>query len=266
MNSTSQRAWIGIENGTVLQGRSVGAPGEATGDLVFNTAMSGYQEILTDPSYAGQVVIMTYPLIGNYGVVPEDSESDRAWSEAFVMKEMASRPSNHRATEALGDWLVRQGVQGRTRTNAVMVGKTYVSNVTPLTFTTNSASAGWKWKAFGWPYAESIGTTGQSDPFGFISDGAYGGITGLHRGDHADKGDQIWVWNNDLQRYRYYYLLDGVPGRADLSYLKFRIETTEARHKMPELGRVTTHTEGVALITAWIDQMPDANCTPSPVP
>ena len=108
--SDQARAWIGVENGTVLEGRSVGAPGEATGDLVFNTAMTGYQEILTDPSYAGQVVIMTYPQMGNYGVVAEDDESQKAWSEAFIMKEMASRPSNHRCTEPLGDWLAKQGV------------------------------------------------------------------------------------------------------------------------------------------------------------
>jgi carbamoyl-phosphate synthase small subunit len=104
------RAWIGIENGVVLEGRAVGAHGEATGDLVFNTAMSGYQEILTDPSYCGQVVIMTYPLIGNYGVVAEDDESERGWAEAFIMKEMASRHSNHRADSSLGDWLRAQGI------------------------------------------------------------------------------------------------------------------------------------------------------------
>ena len=77
-----------VENGLVLSGRSVGAAGEATGDLVFNTAMSGYQEILTDPSYAGQTVIMTYPQIGNYGVADEDNESSRTWAEAFVMRHM----------------------------------------------------------------------------------------------------------------------------------------------------------------------------------
>ena len=108
--SETRRAWIGIENGTVAEGRSVGAPGEAGGDLVFNTSMTGYQEILTDPSYAGQVVMMTYPLIGNYGVTEEDAESARPWAEAFVMKEMASLHSNHRASESLGDWLRRHGV------------------------------------------------------------------------------------------------------------------------------------------------------------
>jgi carbamoyl-phosphate synthase small subunit len=106
----NRKAWIALENGTVIEGRSVGAPGEALGDLVFNTAMTGYQEILTDPSYCGQVVMMTYPMIGNYGVATEDDESSRGWAEAFVMKEMASVHSNHRASMSLDDWLKKQGI------------------------------------------------------------------------------------------------------------------------------------------------------------
>jgi carbamoyl-phosphate synthase small subunit len=103
-------AWLALESGLVIPGRSVGAEGEGAGDLVFNTAMSGYHEILTDPSYAGQVVLMTYPLIGNYGVAEEDAESDRAWPEAFVMREMSSIPSNHRCDSTLPEWLKRNGV------------------------------------------------------------------------------------------------------------------------------------------------------------
>jgi carbamoyl-phosphate synthase small subunit len=103
-------AWLALENGLVLQGRSVGAAGEAGGDLVFNTAMSGYHEILTDPSYVGQVVMMTYPLIGNYGVAEEDAESARPWAEAFVMREMSRVPSNHRASSSLPEWLARNEV------------------------------------------------------------------------------------------------------------------------------------------------------------
>ena len=94
---SEKKAWIALENGLVLEGRSVGADGEAGGDLVFNTAMTGYHEILTDPSYAGQVVIMTYPLIGNYGVAEEDAESGRAWAEAFVLREMSALASNRRS-------------------------------------------------------------------------------------------------------------------------------------------------------------------------
>jgi carbamoyl-phosphate synthase small subunit len=103
-------ASLAVENGLVLHGTSVGAPGENSGDLVFNTAMSGYHEILTDPSYAGQAVVMTYPLIGNCGVAEEDAESNRAWPECFIVKEMASRHSNHRADSSLPDWLIEHGV------------------------------------------------------------------------------------------------------------------------------------------------------------
>jgi len=108
----SPAAWIAFENGIVMKGRSVGAPGESTGDIVFNTAMTGYQEILTDPSYAGQVVLMTYPLIGNYGVATEDSESGKAWAEAFVMKEMSAVYSNFRSAISLTEWLTQEGVVG----------------------------------------------------------------------------------------------------------------------------------------------------------
>ncbi|MHC4894640.1 MAG: glutamine-hydrolyzing carbamoyl-phosphate synthase small subunit [Planctomycetota bacterium] len=103
-------AWLALESGLVLSGRSVGAEGEGLGDLVFNTAMSGYHEVLTDPSYAGQVVLMTYPLIGNYGISEEDAESDGAWPEAFVMREMSSIHSNQRADMALDEWLKQRGV------------------------------------------------------------------------------------------------------------------------------------------------------------
>jgi len=108
--SDGDRAWIALENGTVLEGRSIGAPGERSGDLVFNTAMTGYHEILTDPSYAGQIVLMTYPLIGNYGVAEEDAESSRPWAEAFVVKELSNIASSFRATRRLDEWLVAGGV------------------------------------------------------------------------------------------------------------------------------------------------------------
>jgi len=94
----------------VMEGLAVGAAGERCGDMVFNTAMTGYQEILTDPSYFGQVVVMTYPLIGNYGVADEDDESDHAWAEAFVIKEMSSIPSSRRADSDLPSWLRKRGV------------------------------------------------------------------------------------------------------------------------------------------------------------
>ena len=105
-------ALLALEDGTVFRGTSFGAPGEASGEVVFNTSLQGYQEILTDPSYKGQVVCMTYPLIGNYGINPEDDESDRPWVEAFVVREACRTPSSHRSVESLGAFLARKGVVG----------------------------------------------------------------------------------------------------------------------------------------------------------
>ena len=87
-----------LEDGRTFDGASFGADGEAFGEMVFNTSMSGYQEILTDPSYAGQIVCMTYPLIGNYGINEEDVESRRPWVEGFVVREASRIASNFRST------------------------------------------------------------------------------------------------------------------------------------------------------------------------
>jgi carbamoyl-phosphate synthase small subunit len=89
-----KRAILLLEDGTSFIGRSFGAEGEAVGEVVFNTSMTGYQEILTDPSYKGQMVTMTYPLIGNYGVNADDMESDRIWAEGFIVREYTARESN----------------------------------------------------------------------------------------------------------------------------------------------------------------------------
>jgi carbamoyl-phosphate synthase small subunit len=104
------KAILALEDGLVFEGRSVGAEGEATGELVFNTSMMGYQEILTDPSYAGQIITMTYPLIGNYGVNEEDVESRRPFCRGFVMRECCFEPSNWRATSTLPEYLVKHGI------------------------------------------------------------------------------------------------------------------------------------------------------------
>src|SRR6266404_7644659 len=103
----SKSAILALEDGRVWRGRSWGATGESTGEMVFNTSMTGYQEVLTDPSYAGQVVCMTYPLIGNYGVNSEDAESTRPWVEGFVAREFSRMASNWRAEETLEDYLKR---------------------------------------------------------------------------------------------------------------------------------------------------------------
>ena len=103
-------ALLVLEDGTALPGRSVGADGESFGELVFNTSMTGYQEILTDPSYKGQVVCMTYPHIGNYGVNEEDVESRRPWVEGFVMLELSPIASNFRSQEPLDAYLKRHRI------------------------------------------------------------------------------------------------------------------------------------------------------------
>ena len=105
-------AKLALENGTVFQGRAFGARGEVDGEVVFNTSMTGYQEILTDPSYHGQIVAMTYPLIGNYGVNAEDAESRKAWVRGFVVRELSQVVSNYRAGGSLSDYLAEQGVVG----------------------------------------------------------------------------------------------------------------------------------------------------------
>jgi carbamoyl-phosphate synthase small subunit len=103
-------ARIAFADGTVYRGRSVGAEGTSGGEAVFNTGMTGYQEVLTDPSYRGQIVTMTYPEIGNYGVNPQDMESDRSRVAGFVMRSCCDVPSNFRATESLPAFLTRQGI------------------------------------------------------------------------------------------------------------------------------------------------------------
>ena len=106
------KALIALEDGTVFEGHSFTGPGEAVGEIVFNTSMSGYQEILTDPSYTGQIITMTYPLIGNYGVNPDDMESLAVHPKAFLVKEYNRLPSNFRATATLAEFLNEHGVLG----------------------------------------------------------------------------------------------------------------------------------------------------------
>ena len=108
----SQKAMLALEDGTVFDGTSFGSPGEKAGEIVFNTSMSGYQEILTDPSYKGQIVVMTYPLIGNYGINEEDIESKVPEVEGFIVKEESATFSNWRGGRTLSDYLLSSGVMG----------------------------------------------------------------------------------------------------------------------------------------------------------
>jgi carbamoyl-phosphate synthase small subunit len=103
-------AILALEDGTVYRGVSAGAPGETSGEVVFNTSMTGYQEVLTDPSYAGQIVTMTAPQIGNYGVTPGDAESPAPRVAGFVMREESPRASNWRAQRTLREYLVEHGI------------------------------------------------------------------------------------------------------------------------------------------------------------
>ena len=104
------KALLALEDGRIFPCQSFTGPGEAWGEIVFNTSMTGYQEILTDPSYKGQMVTMTYPLIGNYGVNRQDIESDRIQASALLIKEYQSFPSNYRSTETLADYLKKQQI------------------------------------------------------------------------------------------------------------------------------------------------------------
>ncbi len=105
-------ALLALEDGTVFEGRAFGARGERAGEVVFTTSMTGYQEILTDPSYCGQIVVMTMPHIGNVGVNPDDAESGRPWVEGLVVREYHARPSNWRARSDLASWMREHGVVG----------------------------------------------------------------------------------------------------------------------------------------------------------
>ena len=107
-----KKAILALEDGTTYEGTSIGAQGTTFGEVVFSTCMTGYQEMLTDPSFAGQLLTLTYPLIGNYGVAPEDFESKKVQVEGFIIKELCGGPSNWRSTMTLQDFLAGHGVVG----------------------------------------------------------------------------------------------------------------------------------------------------------
>src|SRR3954471_20853062 len=113
MNKTADRiAKLALEDGTVFTGHGFGAAGTSEGEVVFNTSMSGYQEILTDPSYKGQIVTMTYPLIGNYGINHEDIESRQPHVAGFIIKELSPLHSNYRADMSLDAYLQQNRIVG----------------------------------------------------------------------------------------------------------------------------------------------------------
>lgn len=106
------KAFLILEDGTVFEGKHIGADKEIISEIVFNTSMAGYLEVLTDPSYAGQAVCMTYPLIGNYGICKEDMESARPWPDGFIVRELSRIPSNFRSDITIQEFLEEHGVPG----------------------------------------------------------------------------------------------------------------------------------------------------------
>ena len=108
----SKSAILALEDGSIFKGTAIGADGESVGEVVFNTSMTGYQEILTDPSYCRQIVTLTYPHIGNYGTNDEDAECDRIWAAGLVIRDLPLVASNFRSTQALDDYLIERNVVG----------------------------------------------------------------------------------------------------------------------------------------------------------
>lgn len=106
------KAFLILEDGTVFQGTSIGSPREVISEIVFNTSMTGYLEVLTDPSYAGQAVVMTYPLIGNYGICHEDMESLKPWPDGYIVRELSRIPSNFRSEDTIQHFLKSHDIPG----------------------------------------------------------------------------------------------------------------------------------------------------------
>lgn len=106
------KAFLILEDGTVFEGTSIGSAKEVISEIVFNTSMTGYLEVLTDPSYAGQAVVMTYPLIGNYGICFEDMESDRPWPDGYIVRELSRIPSNFRSEDTIQHFLEKHDIPG----------------------------------------------------------------------------------------------------------------------------------------------------------
>ena len=106
------KAWLILADGTIFEGTSIGATGKTIGETVFTTGMTGYLETLTDPSYFGQIVTQTFPLIGNYGDIPQDYESKKCWVRGYIVRELCDLPSNFRCGGTLSDFLKSQNIIG----------------------------------------------------------------------------------------------------------------------------------------------------------
>lgn len=161
--SKENRAVLCLEDGTLFQGDALGSHGEAVGEVCFNTSMTGYQEILSDPSYAGQIVTMTAPLIGNVGINPEDMESDRPWVRGFVVREASRLISNWRSRESLAGFLIRHhipaiaGIDTRQLVRILRDRGAQRGVVSTLDFDRDSLVA----KASTWPGLAGMDLTGE---------------------------------------------------------------------------------------------------------
>ncbi len=109
------KAYLILEDGTVFTGTSIGSEREVISEIVFNTSMTGYLEVLTDPSYAGQAVVMTYPLIGNYGICRQDMESAKPWPDGYIVRELSRIPSNFRSEDTIQNFLTEHDIPGICR-------------------------------------------------------------------------------------------------------------------------------------------------------
>src|SRR3954464_13614556 len=164
------KAILALEDGSVFHGEAFGAPASACGEVCFNTSMTGYQEILTDPSYKGQIVAMTYPLIGNYGVNLQDVESWRPHVSGFVVRELSPIVSNWRADMSLADYLEKNGIPGiqdidtRSLTKRLRVGGAMKGFISTLEVSDAEAVA----RARNWPGVVGVDYVKEvTDPVAF---------------------------------------------------------------------------------------------------
>ena len=123
------KAFLILADGTIFEGKSIGAQGKTIGETVFTTGMTGYLETLTDPSYFGQIVTQTFPLIGNYGVIPQDFESGRSWVKGYVVRELCDLPSNFRCQTTLDVYLKEQNIIGICGIDTRALTKNFVKAV-----------------------------------------------------------------------------------------------------------------------------------------
>jgi len=241
-------AKLALEDGTVFTGTAFGARGESDGEVVFNTSMTGYQEILTDPSYHGQIVAMTYPLIGNCGVNDQDAESRRPWVRGFVIRELSRRVSNHRASGSLPDYLDKHGIIGiqGIDTRALVRRTRELGAMKGILSTTDNDDASLVAKA-----KASPGLVGRDLAREVMSRESVSWELGL---DHTYRLSRV----GDLAANLAIALPDssGRPRRPHVVALDFGIKWSILRH-LTEIGTRVTVMPGSSPAEAILDAQPD---------